>query len=444
MTRTRMCLALGVAAVLSGCSDDGATTVKGGAAFESPFAAVSTVRYPSMIARAFGRTVNNAAVVDSIVGEVALMKQLDGRARYQFYIVNGLDGTATPVSHRQWTIRTDTLLDANGGLTTPVDTNRVTTLRDFWRGAFFGQKLRFAVRLAEADTVQQRAAWLVMTIQSDTTRTAFNDSTPRPLFVRFRDQKGTPTRDDDAIPPDTLRGSFGDFITPARQTTFAATGTGSLLVWDVLKTGVSALRVDLSGLRKPPRGYYYQTHIIDGLSGVAYAWGEGRNADGDLLGNADLGTDSILAVFRAAQPVNEVIGKPENYSRVDVLLEPKTAAPALRTGLTIYSTMSVLRAAMPAALTAKRAALGSLQAIVTKGTQGGPAARSVGVVIQASGLNFNTLLGNKNTDSTGTATFTGVPPGEIRVLAIPFGGSAVETRATVTSGQTATVRLVVP
>ena len=448
MTRTRSFLTLAIAASLAACGDDGTVTPQGGAAFESPFAAVSQVRYPSMRARAFGRTVNNAAVVDSVVGEVSLAKQLDGRARYQFYLVNGLDGTATPVSHRQWTIRTDTLLDANGDLTTPVDTvpkpPAAAPLRDFWRGAFFGQKLRFAVTLSAADSVQQRAAWLVLTIQSDTTRTAFNDSTPRPLFVQFRDQKNTATRNDDVIPPDTLRGRFGDFINPARQTTFAGTGAGSLLLWDVAGTGVTAMRVDVTGLRKPPRGYYYHAHIIDSLSGVAFAWGEGRDADGDLLGNADLGTDSIIPVFRAAQSVNAVIGKPENYSFVDVLLEPKTAAPALRSALSIFSTMNPLRARVPDVVKAKRAALGTLQAIVTRGTQGGPAARNVGVVIQAAGQNFSTLLGNRNTDSTGTATFTGVPPGEIRVLAIPFGGSAVEGRATVVTGQTATLRLVVP
>ena len=34
--------------------------------------------------------------------------------------------------------------------------------------------------------------------------------------------------------------------------------------------------------------------------------------------------------------------------------------------------------------------------------------------------------------------------GEVRVIAIPFGGSIVDSRATITSGQTTTIRLVVP
>lgn len=435
---------LACAALFAACNQDETITTQGGGAFESSFSTVSPVRTPNMIALAYGRTVNNAAVVDSIVGEVALMKQLDGRARYQFYVVNGLDSTATPVSHRQWIVRTDSLLDANGNITSPIDTNRSAGVRDFWRGGFFGQKLRFAVTLSGTDSVQQRAAWLVLTIQADSTTTKFNDSTPRPLFVRFRDQKGTPTRDDDAVLPDTLRGAFGDFLSPARQKTFTSTGTGSLLFWDVVKTGKPAIRVDFSGLRKPPRGYYYQPYIVDSLSGNAYAWGESYDLAGKPLFNADLGTDSILPTLRAVQPSSDVIAQAENYTRVDLILEPKTAAPLLKTPLSIYSVMTVQRAAIPDALRAKRAALGTVQAIVTRGTQGGAAAPNIGVVIQGPGLNFNTLLGNKNTDSTGTARFTNVPVGAVRVIAIPFGGSLVEARTTVVSGQTATVRLVVP
>ena len=436
--------AVGALAGLVACAEEGSVTLQGGQAFDAPFAAIASVRYPSIVARGYGRTVNNAAVVDSIIGEVALMKQLDGRARYQFYIVNGLDSSATPISHRQWIVRTDTLLDANGGLTSPVDTNRTAGIRDFWRGGFFGQKLRFAVTLSASDSVQQRGAWLVLTIQSDSARTAFNDSTPRPLFVRFRDQKGTPTRDDDAIIPDTLRGSFGDFLSPARQTTFAAGGTGTLGFWDVVSNGNPAIRVDFTGLRKPPRGYFYQPFIVDSLSGIAYAWGQVYNDKGEPLANADLATDSILPVLRAVQASNDVIGKAENYTRVDLILEPKTASPLLRTGLPIYSVMTVQRAQIPTALRSKRAALGTLNAIVTRGTQGGAPAPNIGVVVQGPGLNFNTLIGNKNTDSTGTARFTNLPTGEIRVLAIPFGGTLVDTRVTIVSGQSATVRLVVP
>ena len=443
MTR-RMLSTFAACLTLAGCGDDGAVTPQGGQAFEAPFATVAEVRAPTIVARSFGRTVNNAAVVDSIVGEVSLLKPLDGRARYQFYIVNGLDASATPVSHRQWIIRTDSLLDANGNITSPIDTNRTAGIRDFYAGNFFGRRMRFAVTLSATDSVQQRGAWLVLTIQADSTRTAFGDSTPRPLFVRFRDQKGTPTRDDDLVIPDTLRGRLGDFISPARQVTFRATGTGSLLFWDVAKTGNPAFRVEFSGLQKPPRGYFYQPYIIDSISGIAFAWGAPYDAAEKPLRNADLGTDSILPTLRAVQQVNTPIGAAENYTRVDLILEPKSAPPALVTGLAIYSLTTLQRANIPDALRNKRAALGILQAIVTRGTQGGPVAPNVGVAVQAPGNSFNALVGNRNTDSTGTARFTNMPVGEVRVLAIPFGGSTVETRATIVSGQTTTVRLVVP
>lgn len=431
-------------ALVAACANDGAVTPQGGGVFDAPFTSVSAIRTPTILAKAFGRTVNNAAVVDSVVGEVALMKQLDGRARYQFYVVNGLDSSAIPVSHRQWIIRTDSILDANGNLTSPIDTNRTAGVRDYWRGGFFGQKLRFAVTLSATDSVQQRGAWLVLTIQADSSLTKYNDSTPRPLFVRFRDQKGTPTRDDDAVLPDTLRGAFGEFRSPARQTTFTSTGSGSLLFWDVVKTGKPAFRLEFRGLRKPPRGYYYQPYITDSLTGNAYAWGEVYDAAGKGLLNADLGTDSVITELRAVQPSNDVIGQAENYTHVQLILEPKTAAPLLKTGLSIYSQMTVQRAPIPSSLRAKRAALGILNVIVTRGTIGGAPAPNTGVVIQGPGLNFNTLLGNKNTDSTGTARFANVPVGELRVLAIPFGGTLVETRSTIVSGQTATARLVVP
>ena len=441
----RLAFLAGAACVLlAACNSDGTVTPQGGGAFEAPFTSVTAVRSPTIVAKAFGRTVNNAAVVDSVVGEVALMKQLDGRARYQFYVVNGLDSSATPVSHRQWVVRTDSLLDANGNLTSPVDTNRAAGVRDYWRGGFFGQKLRFAVTLSATDSVHQRAAWLVLTIQADSTNPKYNDSTPRPLFVRFRDQKGTPTRDDDAVIPDTLRGNFGEFLSPTRQTTFASTGTGSLLFWDVLKTGKPAIRLEFKGLRKPPRGYYYQPYIIDSLSGIAFAWGATHDAAEKSLADADLGKDSVLAVLRAIQPSSDVIGQAENYTHVNLILEPKTAAPTLRAALTLYSQMTVQRARLPDALRAKRAVLGTVQVIVTKTTLGGPVAPNVGVVLQGPGLNFNTLIGNRNSDSTGTARFTNVPVGEVRVVVIPFGGAIVETRATVVSGQTATARLVVP
>ena len=436
--------AFALAALLTGCAEDGAVTPQGGPAFEAPFTSVTPVRTPSIMANAFGRTVDGAAVVDSVVGQVSLLKPLDGRARYQFYIVNGIDSTARPISHTQWSIRTDSLLDANGNITAPVDTTRATGLRDFYLGGFFGRKLRFAVRLSATDSVQQRAAWLVLTIQNDSARTAYNDSTPRPLFVQFRDQKGTVTRTDDVVSADTLRGGFGEFRSPARQTTFRSTGTGSLLFWDVAKTGTPAIRVDFQGLQRPPRGYFYQPFIIDSLSGIAFAWGRTLDASDNLLRDADVGTDSILPTLRAVQPPGTAIGPAENYTRVELILEPKAAAPALATGLSIYSLMTLQRANIPAALRNKRAASGELEAIVTRRTQGGLVAPNVGVVVQGPGGDFNTLIGNRNSDSTGTARFTNLPVGAVRVLAIPFGGSSVETRATIVSGQTTTVRLVVP
>ena len=435
---------LGLTALLVGCAEDGAVTPQGGQAFETEFTPIIGVRRPSMIGRAFGRTINNAAVVDSVVGLIRLLKPLDGRARYQFYLVNGLDSTATPISHTQWIIRTDSLLDANGNIRTPIDTIRATGARDFYAGAFFGRMLRFAVTLSASDTVQQRASWLVLTIQNDSTRAAWNDSTPRPLFFRFRDQKGTVTREDDLVSPDTLVGFFGEFRSPARQVPFVTRGSGSLLFWDVAKTGTPAFRVNFAGLQRPPRGYFYQPFIIDTLSGIAFAWGTAFDGAEKSLRDADLGTDSLLPILRAVQPVGSIIGPVENYTRVDLILEPKAAAPALATGLSIYSVIALQSADIPAALRNKRAALGSVQAIVTKGTQGGPVAPNVGVVVQGPGNDFSVLIGNGNSDSTGTARFANLPVGPVRVLAIPLGGSPVEARATVVSGQTTTVRLVVP
>ena len=79
--RTTRGAAVALLAFIAGCAEDGAVTPQGGPAFESSFTSVAPVRTPTIVAKAFGRTINNAAVVDSVVGEAALLKPLDGRAR---------------------------------------------------------------------------------------------------------------------------------------------------------------------------------------------------------------------------------------------------------------------------------------------------------------------------------------------------------------------------
>ena len=440
----------GAAALVAACSDGVTETPVGGPAFEATLAPATPLRTPTLTARAWSRASSDGPIVDSLTGVLALAKPLDGRARYRFYAVNGVDSTALPVSHLQIVERTDSTLDASGGITTSVRTTN-NGIRDYWAGAAYGTVLRFRVTLSPTDSAQQRTSFLVVTIQADSTSPAYTAATPRPLWVRFRDQRGTVGRGDDTVfTADTLRGSFGTFRSPARQEVFAARGGGRATFWDLFSTDQRrpVLSFEATNVPRPPRGYYYQPYLADSRTGVFIPFGQARDAAGELLFNADTSSrDSVIAVVRASF-VPDTLARPlREYTTVALQLEPRSAALGVGQPVSVPGITSVLRATIPSGVTSQRPAAGTVRVIVTRGLQSGPGEPNVGAVVLGQGNDFNTFLASRNTDASGIASFTDIPAGRVRVVIIAPPGRTVvgssEQFANVPAGSDVTVRFVV-
>lgn len=443
-------LALTGAAALAACSDDITQSPVGGPAFEAQFAPVTPLRTPRLTARTWWRTTPDGPVVDSITGLVQFTKSLDGRARYRFYVVNGVDSTATPVAHLQVVERTDSILDANGNVQPQVRTTN-NGLRDYWSGAAYGTVLRYRVTLSPTDSVQQRTAFLVLTIQGDSLLPAYGATTPRPLWVRFRDQRGTQARGDDTVfTADTLRGSYGTFRSPARQEVFAARGTGRVTLWDIFATDARrpVLSLEVNDLPRPPLGYFYQPYLADTRTGVFVPFGTAVDASNRALFNADTASaDSVIAVARASFVPDTLTRHIREYTNVAWVLEPKTATVGLTNPVIVPGATVALRADIPTAITSQRPAAGTVRVIVTRGLQAGPGEPNVGVVVLGPGSDFNALLSSRNTDASGVASFGDIPSGRVRVVIVPPAGRTVvgssEQFATVPAGSDVTVRFVV-
>jgi hypothetical protein len=444
-------LALATAAAALAACDDGITqTPVGGPAFEATLAPVTPVRTPVLTARAWSRPSPDGPIVDSITGLVQFTKSLDGRARYRFYVVNGVDSSAAPVAHLQVVERTDSILDANGNVQPQVRTTN-NGLRDYWSGAAYGTVLRYRVTLSGTDSVQQRTSWLVLTIQGDSLLPGFTATTPRPLWVRFRDQRGTPARTDDTVfTADTLRGSYGTFRSPARQEVFVARGSGRVTMWDLFETGARrpVLSMEATNLTRPPLGYFYQPYLADTRSGVFVPIGTPVDAANTPLFAIDTSrADSVIAVARASFVPDTVTRPIREYTNVAWVLEPKTAVVGLTNPVIVPGATVALRATIPAAITSQRPANGVVRVIVTRGLQSGPGEPNVGAVILGPGSDFNTFLGSRNTDAAGVASFAELPSGRVRVVIVPPPGRTVvgssEQFANVPAGSDVTVRFVV-
>ena len=450
MRLLRLCTLAIAGAALAACSDTITDTPIGGPAFEARLAPVTPLRTPELTARTWSRTVDGGPVVDSITGVVSFAKPLDGRARYRFYVVNGIDASALPVAHVQIIERTDSTLDANGSVQTSVATQN-RGLRDYYSGGNYATRLRYRVTFSPTDSVQQAGAWLVVTIQADSTLPAYTAATPKPLWVRFRDQRGTATRSDDSVlVADTLRGSFGTFRTPLRQEVFAARGSGRATFWDIDSTSGQRpiLSLDASDLPRPPLGYFWQPYLVDARTGVTTPVGLLRNATGASLFNADtVGADSVIAVARATYAPAAAARPIREFTALSLRLEPKTASFGLEAPVIVPGITSALSATIPAPLTSQRPGDGTLRVLVRRGVQAGTPEPNVGIAVLGAGADFNTFLASRNTDASGTASFTGIPAGRVRVVIIAPAGRTVvppsEQTVTVPSGSDVTVTFVV-
>ncbi|MCU0619006.1 MAG: hypothetical protein MUF40_03750 [Gemmatimonadaceae bacterium] len=436
-------------ALVTACSDGVTETPVGGPAFEAALTPVTPLRTPALTARTWSRSTPDGPVIDSITGLVRFVKALDGRARYRFYVVNGVDSTAIPVAHLQVLERTDSILDANGGVITQVRTT-ANGLRDYYVGGGYGQALRYRIALSSTDSLLQRSSWLVMTIQPDSANPRYDSTTSRPLWVQYRDQRGTQPRGDDTVfTADTLRGSFGTFRSPARREVFVARGGGRATLWDLFSTSGQApiISFEATDLTRPPVGYRYTTYLHDERTGLWQTFGFPVDGAGQPLFDADTTRDSTVAVLRASFSPDTGQRAIREFTEAALLLEPKSVSLPPAGAVTVPGITAAVRGAFPAPITAQRPAAGTVRVLVTRSLQTGNPEPNIGVVILGAGADFNTLLGNRNTDVNGTASFTGVPTGRTRVLIVPPAGRTVvgqsEQFVTVPANAEVTVRFVV-
>ncbi len=451
MRPIRLLTALASAAALAGCSDATTETPIGGPAFDASFAVVDSLRVPTITGTPWTRTTPDGPVVDSITGYVSFTKPLDGRARYRFYAVNAVDSTAIPVAHVQVIERADSTLDAAGNIKVDVRTQN-NGLRDYWSGANYSARLRYRVVFSPTDTIQQTTGWLVLTIQRDSTQSAWDAQTPKPLFLRFRDQRGTRARGDDSVlVGDTLRGAFGTFRSPARQETFVARGGGRATIWDLRETAGARPFVSLSvtGLPRPPRGFFWLPYLRDARTGLSVASGPLVGLDGRTLFDADTASaDSVIAAARAlVEPPSPTERPIREYTEVALVLEPKVNSFTVGQAVAVPGATTALRAPIPAAVTSQRPGDGSVRVLVRRTVQAGTPEPEVGVVVLGPGSDFNTFLASRNTDASGTATFANIPAGRVRVVIFPPPGRTAvqpsQQTVTVPSGSDVTVTFVV-
>lgn len=391
----------------------------GGTLYNMNLSVPSPVRVPTGATISVStRTVLGVLTVDSVRVTVTGLKELQAPARYQWYIVNGLTGAAWPIPYTATITRTDTAFNAGAVTTSTATSTRGTS--QFFEGAPFNTSVRFKVQNAAApDTIGHSGSYLVLTIQNSTAP-AFTATTPKLMWIRFRDQRGTAAVNDDIViaAPVALFGTFRS-EQPDSSRPWGPQGTGRGAFWDKERDTVMHFSALAFGLPQPPVGYYYQPYVRDTRTGNAGPFGELRDpvADTSLM-NADLrpvqgtlaeltsarfGThESSLGCWYGVCPLRRF----QDFTNVQVILEPKA-------GVTTYPNWTVaLQGTIPTLLTNRRVGTGFVRAVVTRAGVGFPNA-----TIAIFGAGTSTLISARTTDATGTILFDQVPSGPVDVRA---------------------------
>ena len=447
--RNRLLL-LAPAVLLAACFDE-PTPPRGiqigGTEYNMNLSLPTPVRLPAATSAVSFRVVGGLQVVDSIVVTATGLKELTGTSAYQFWVVNGLNGAAWPVSHLLRLTRTDTAFAAGALTTTTVVTNRPGA-SPFFTGAKFNTTMRMrAGSNVGTDTVGQSGSFLVLTIQADSNAPAYTATTPKPLWFRFRNQQNTAALNDDAVFA-TPVGVFGSLRSIADSTRYVAQGFGRSAFWDRDRNQILHFSALAFGLPVPPIGYYYQPYARDARTGAASRFGSLREKLTDSsLANADLvpaqGTlvqmpdvrfrvreDSLSCTFGGCSQARF-----PNFTTVQLILEPKL-------GNNSYPNITtVLQGTIPTLLTTRRAKEGSVTATVMNGTT-----PVFGATVAIFGAGTGVLITSKTTNPQGVAAFTQIPSGPVEVRVYP-GGTLVATnpvqQVTVPVAGTATVTFTV-
>ena len=425
-------LALAAALVLTGaaCFDEGAPTSQvGGTQFNLRFAVPSPVRVPAGAVAIFQRTPTTQRIIDSVqVNNLSLLEPLRPPARYQFWVVNQLDNSARPVRISVSRIVTDTLLGATGAITTDVDTI-VDGARDFYAGAPFNTVARIKIGPAQsADSVGQRAAFLVLTIQADSAAPAFTATTPKPLWFRLRDQRNTDVITDDVI---SANGNltFGTFESATRQRPFGAQGFGRGAIWDQFADGRLFLSALAFGITQPPLGYHYVPvarndslgrvtrlgELVDANTGESQFDADLRPVPGNVAQMPDVrfrARDDSLGCSVSGGCTHPGLSSERVFQ---LLMEPKLGFDS------IYGVTSVLQGNNNLQLVDTRErARGT---VTVRAVRGG--APVVGAVVALYGAGSTTVLASGVTGDEGEISFGAIPAARIDARIFPPAGTTI-------------------
>lgn len=425
----RLALAALLLPIAAACFEDGAPTSQvGGTQYSLRLAVPSPVRLPSGTVAIFQRSPTTLRVIDSVtISSLALLEPLRAPARYQFWVVNSLDSSARPVRVAITRTRTDTAFNAAGGITTTtVNTN--DGQRAFYAGAPFNTVATVKIGPTQsADSVGQTAGWLVLTIQADSANPSFDADTPKPLWFRLRDQRGTALITDDVISANGAM-TFGTWVSPLFQRPFSAQGFGRGAIWDQFADGRLFLSALAFGTTQPPLGYHYVAVARNDSLGRVTRLGEVVDATtGESQFDADLRpvTGSV-----AQMPNLRFMARDDSLNCDDVdcahpglsnersfqlLLEPKLGEDL------VYGISSVLQGANNLQLVdTRQLGRGTVEVTTTKG-----AAPLPGAVIVLYGAGSSTVYSTAVTDATGKATIGNVPAARIDVRVVPPTGSTI-------------------
>jgi hypothetical protein len=425
-------LATAAALVLlsAACFSEGAPTSQvGGTQFSLRFAVPSPVRVPAGAVQIFQRAPATLRFIDSVqVNNLSLLEPLRPPARYQFWVVNQLDESARPVRISVSRIVTDTVLGASGAITTDVDTI-VDGARDFYAGAPFNTVARIKIGPTQsADSVGQRAAFLVLTIQADSTAPAFTATTPTPLWFRLRDQRATDVITDDVISANGNL-SFGTFESATRQRPFGAQGFGRGAIWDQFADGRLFLSALAFGITQPPRGYHYVPvarndslgrvtplgELVDATTGESQRDADLRPVPGNVAQMPDVrfrARDDSLACSTAGECTHPGLSSERVFQ---LLLEPKLGFDSL------YGVTSVLQGNNNLQLVDTREQARGV--VVVRAVRGGAAVE--GAVVALYGAGSTTVLASGVTDEEGEISFSAIPAARVDARIVPPTGTTI-------------------
>jgi hypothetical protein len=346
-------------------------------------------------------------------------------------------GDTVPVAARLTALRSDSVATTAGGVTVTTDSSEIGT-STFFHGAPGNTTIR--ARFAGAQFGGTSRQFLVVTIQSDSTAPVFDATTPRPLFLRYRNAT-TPFA---VLASGT--GQFGIFSATTTPYLYVAGGRGRSAFWDRNRDGRLLYSAIVENLTYPPLGYYYQPWLRDTRTRRAVRFGELVDTLGHSLRDADLTvpTSSVAQLPPGRfQTSEQEIGVPlVTFDGVHLVLEPKL-------GDTSLALTTVLLGAIGDTLVNR--GLGALEVLVLRGQE--PVAGASIVVVPVHGnapigaprpaLTLDTL---PQKSKKGTAIVTGIPAGLVDIYVTPPTGSAPAspTRAEVVRQDTVGVTVTLP